>query len=358
MPTLQVNNIPDLVSMTLPQLGKLKFTDLMSNYQSTIMLKRTMKKSKMTFESGSAVDFNVITDTNHSAKMVGIGESDNVNIPTLMTKGEVPWRHCTWNWAYDRRVLAMNREPSRIVDLLQTQRIAAFGDAIIMFEIQGWQVPSATDLKSAYGIPYWVVKSNTTATQANNNGFNGGAPTGYTTVGNINPTTYVRWQNYATQYTNLSKDDFVRKARRMAFYLDWAPLVDEIPTYDTGDDLGQFANYVTVASLEELLEAQNDDLGNDVAAMDGKTLFRRKPVTPVRQLDLDTTNPFYMINFGEFHTQGLRGEWMYETPIPITPGQHTVGQVHVDCSFNWICRNRRRNGVIATDVTMPAATPV
>jgi hypothetical protein len=358
MPVLQSSGIADLVAMTLPQLGKLKFTDLMSNYQNTIILKRTMKKGKMTFESGASVDFNVITDTNHSAKMVGIGQVDNVDIPNLMTKGEVPWRHCTWNWAHDNRILAMNREPSRIVDLLQTQRIAAFGDGIILFEIQGWQCPASTDTVSAYGIPYWVVKSNTAATQTNNNGFNGGAPTGYTTVGNINPTTFPRWQNYATQYTNVLKNDFVRKARRMMFYIDFQPLVDEIPTYNTGDDYGLYANYSLVAALEELLEAQNDDLGNDIASMDGKTEFRRKPVTPVRQLDLDTTNPLYALNWGEFHAMGLRGLWMYETVIPVMPNQHNVSATHNDCSFNWFCRNRRRNGVIATDVTMPSAIAV
>jgi hypothetical protein len=358
MPTLQSSGIADLVAMTLPQLGKLKFTDLMSNYQNTIVLKRVAKKGKMTFESGSAVDFNVITDTNHSAKMVGIGEIDNVNIPNLMTKGEIPWRHCTWNWSHDRRILAMNREPSRIVDLLQTQRIAAFGDAIILFEVQGWQVPATTDTKSVYGIPYWIVKSNTAATQANNNGFNGGTPSGYTTVGNISPTTYPRWQNYATQYTLLTKDDFVRKARRMLYYIDFMPLVDEIPTYNTGDDMMLCVNYNTEAALEELLEAQNDNLGNDVASMDGKVKLRRADVTAVRQLDLDTTNPLYAINFGEFHAMGLKGEWMYETVIPIVPGQHTVSQTHTDCSWNLFCRNRRRCGVIATDTTLPAATAV
>ena len=358
MPTLQSSGIADLVAMTLPQLGKLKFTDLMSNYQNTIALKRIMKKKKMTFESGSAIDFNVIIDTNHSAKMVGIGEVDEVNIPNVMTKGEVPWRHTTWNWAHDRRILAMNREPSRIVDLLQTQRIAAFGDAVILFEVQLWQVPAVTDLVSAYGVPYYVVKNNTAATQANNNGFNGGAPSGYTTVANLNPTTLARWQNYSTQYTLLTKDDFVRKARRMLYYIDFMPLVDEVPTYDTGDDMGLYLNYATLASIEELLESQNDNLGDDVASMDGKAKLRRSDLTAVRQLDLDTTNPLYALNWGEFFAMGLRGEWMYETVIPVVPGQHTVSQTHTDCSWNMISRNRRRLGVIQTDVTMPAATPV
>jgi hypothetical protein len=358
MPVLQSSGIADLVSMTLPQLGKLKFTDLMSNYQNTIALKRVFKKHKTDFQSGSAIDFNLIIGTNGSFKMVGIGEIDQVSIPNVMTKGEVPWRHSTWNWAHDRRILAMNREPSRIVDLLQTQRIAAFGDAIIGFEIQLWQAPAITDLKSAWGIPTYVVKSNTAATQANNNGFNGSLPSGYVTVANINPTTLTRWQNYATQYTLLTKDDFVRKMRRMLYYTDFMPLVDEIPTYNLGDDYGLYLNYATLAGIEELLEAQNENLGKDVASMDGKAELRRRPLTPVRQLDLDTTNPCYALNWGELHTIGLRGEWMYETVIPVVPGQHTVSQTHTDCSWNLITRNRRRHGVVATDVTMPAATAV
>ncbi len=40
--------------------------------------------------------------------------------------------------------------------------------------------------------------------------------------------------------------------------------------------------------------------------------------------------------------------------LPIQPGQHTVSANHVDCSFNWITRNRRRHFVLATNTTMPA----
>lgn len=349
---IQATDIADLVSTTLNELGELKFTDLMSDYQNTIALKRVMKQNKMTFDAGPEVAFNLITDENHSARFVGLGAVDSVDMPNVMTTGKVPWRHITWNWAIERREIAMNRTPRKIVDLAKTRRVAAFGSAIIKFEQHLWRVPAASNTTEPYGIPYWVVKSNTAVTT--NDGFNGTVPSGYTTVGNINPTTYPRWANYATQYTNVTKDDLVRKWRRMSVYTDFMPLVDQIPVYNTGDDYAYYTNYAVLGLLEELLEAQNENLGNDVASKDGSVMFRRVPVTFVKELDLDTTNPVYAINWGEFKTMGLRGEWMVETAIPIQPGQHTVSATHTDCTFNMFCRNRRRNGVLATNTGLPS----
>lgn len=352
--SLQAAQIADLVTTTLNELGELKFTDLMSDYQNTIILKRTMKKNKMTFDAGPEVQFNVILDHNDSARFVPLGAVDIVDIPNVMTTGRVPYRHITWNWAIERREIAMNRSPRRIVELAKTRRIASFGSAIIKFENKGWRAPASTDDLSPYGIPYWIVKSNTAANSSNSDGFNGSVPSGYTTVGNLNPTTYPRWKNYATQYTLITKDDLIRKMRRACVYTDFMPLVDDIPVYNTGDDYGYYTNYAVIGALEEALEAQNENLGSDVASMDGKTLFRQAPLVFVKELDLDTTNPIYGINWGEFKTMGLRGEWMNETSIPNQPGQHTVSATHTDCSFNWFCRNRRRNWVLATDTTMPS----
>lgn len=351
---LQATNIADLVTTTLNELGELKFTDLMSDYQNTIILKRTMKKNKMTFDAGPEVAWNAILDHNDSARFVGLGATDIVNIKNVMTTGKVPWRHITWNWAIERREIAFNRSPRRIVELAKTRRIAAFGSAIIQFERAGWRSPAVTDDTSPLGIPHWIVKSNTAATQANADGFNGSVPSGYTVVGNINPTTYPRWKNYATQYTSITKDDLIRKMRRACVKTDWMPLVDDIPVYNTGDDYGYYTNYAVISALEEILEAQNENLGQDIASQDGRMIFRKAPMIYVVELELDTTNPIYGVNWGEFKTMGLRGEWMNETSIPIQPGQHTLSATHTDCSFNWFCRNRRRNWVIATDTTMPS----
>jgi hypothetical protein len=87
--------------------------------------------------------------------------------------------------------------------------------------------------------------------------------------------------------------------------------------------------------------------------MDGKTLFRRVPVMWVPWLDRDTTNPFYAINWGWFKTYILRGEWMRETNIPYTPGQHNVASHFIDLTYQWLTKNRRECGVISNGTTYP-----
>ena len=354
MAQLQGTDIADLVTTTLNELGENKFTDLMSDYQNTIALKRLIKKNKMSFDAGPQVEFRIITDDNQSARFVGLGAVDIVDIPNVMTKGVVDWRHITWNWAIERRMIAMNRSPRKIVDITKIERITALGSAIKKFENAFWRVPAVTDLVTAYGIPYYVVKSNTAAIAANNDGFNGLVPSGYTLVANLNPSTAAnnRWRNYATQYTTVSKDDLIRKWRRMAMYTEFTPLVDDMPVYNLGDDYGHYTNYSVYGTCVEILESQNENLGDDIAPMEGKLKFKRGNVVFVKELDLDTTNPVYSLNWGELFTMGLRGEWMNETTIPIVPGQHTVTATHTDCTFNLLCRNRRRQGVLATNTTM------
>jgi hypothetical protein len=353
MPVLTPSGIGDLVTTTLAELGRAKFTDNMSDYQKTIALKRVFKKGKATFDSGSSVSFNVIINHNNSARFVGLAAEDQVNAPDVMITGSVPWRNITWNWMMEfREPLDEQRQrPHRGTDQDPPRR----RDGLGRHQVRAVALAGPghhRHVTSPYGIPYWVVKSNTATTT--NNGFNGNVPSGYTTVGGINPTTYPRWKNYATQYTNVTKDDLVRKWRRAATYCLFMPLVDDIPVYNTGDENQYLTNYAVLGVLEELLEAQNDDLGNDVASMDGKVIFRRIPVEWVPELDLDTTNPVYGINWGEFKVMGLRGAWMKETVQEEYPGQHTVTATHTDCTFNYFCRNRRRNFVLATDTTLPS----
>ena len=349
--SLQATDIQDLVNTTLNNLGELKFTDIMSDYQHTIFLKRLAKKGKMTFDSGPQCQFNLITDDNGSARAVGLYYTANVNPTNVMTTGLVPWRHVTWNWAIERREVAMNRSPRKIVDLTKTRRIAAFASAVKFFEARGWRVPASTDTDNFYGVPYWVVKSSTAVTT--NNGFNGTVPSGYTTVANISPTTYPRWANYAAPYTNITKDDFVASLWRACTWTDFEPLVDQVQDYNMGNDYGLYTTYAVIASLKQILESNNDNLGPDIDSMDGKIVFRRTPITWVRELESDTTGVFYGINWGVFHAIGLRDEWMHETQIPVHSNQPTVAATHTDCTFNTICHDRRRNFVLSTGTSMP-----
>lgn len=353
MATLLATEIDDLVTTTLNELGEMKVTDVMSDYQDTIFLKRLVKKNKMTFRAGPEVSFNLITDTNGSARGVGLYYTANVNPTNVMTTGKMPWRHVTWNWAIERREVAMNRSPRMIVDLVKTRRVAALGDAVKYFERRGWRCPATTNEEDFHGIPYWIVKSATAVTT--NNGFNGTHPSGYSTVANISATTQPRWANYAAPYTAITKADLVAVLWRAMTWTDFKPLVENgFPTYEVGNDFGLYTTYAVQTGLKQIAESQNDNLGKDLDSMNGSVMLRRTPITWVRELEDDTTGVVYGINWSCLHAMGLSGEWLHETPVPVHPNQPTVSATHTDCTLNMYCTNRRKQFVVSTGTTMPA----
>lgn len=347
MPSIAPESLGDLIATTLKDLGEMKFTEIATDLQDHVAMRVLLKKNRISLESGTGIQWDVMIASNGSAQNVGLYATDNVNVPDVMVQASSVWRNTTANYAIERREVAMNRSPRRIVDLLKTRRIACMIDLAERMESNFWNFPAASDTLTPLGVPYWVTKNAT-------EGFNGGIPSGYSTVAGLSPTTYPRWNNWTYQYSAISRDDFIRHARQAATKTYFRPPVDGIPTFNTGDEYGFFSNYTVVGQLEEAVESQNEDLGNDLASRDGQTIFRRVPVTYVPKLDADTTNPFYGLNWGVFKTYILSGEWLRETNIPVTPGQHTVSQQHVDCTYNFICKDRRRNFVLATATTYPS----
>lgn len=346
-PVLTASGLGDLVQTTLRDLGRAKFTEIATDLQRHTAMRNLLNKNRIQLESGYGVQWDVMTNHNGSAANVGLYASDNVNVMDVMTQATADWRNSTNNYAVEGRELDMNREPARIVDLIRTRRIACLISMAELMEANFWGPPVAiTDSITPWGINTWLVKNAT-------EGFNGGAPSGYTSIG-LNPTTYPRWSNWTAQYTSVSRDDLIRKWRKAATFTDFEPPVDNIPTFSDGDKYGFYSNYGVIGPLEEALESQNDNLGADIASQDGKSMFRRVPVSWVPKLEADTTNPVYGINWGSFKTYILKGWWLKETHVPIYPGQHTVSANFMDCTYQWIMKNRRVHFVLATGTSYPS----
>lgn len=345
-PALIPTGLGDLVQTTLRNLGKPKFTEIVSPLQKHTAMRNLFRKNRIEFESGYGFQWDVMVNPSNSAANVGLGSSDNVQIYDTMVQAQADWRNTTANYAWIAQEIDMNREPSRIVNLLKARRISTMISLAELMEGNFWGPPVAfADNLTPWGVNTWIVKN---ATQ----GFNGGAPSGYTTIG-LNPTTYPNWNNYTDQYTNVSPDDLIRKWRRAATFTGFEPPVDGIPTFNTGDTYGFYTNYGVLGPLEELLIAQNENIGEDVAKMDGKVTFRRVPVSWVPKLEADTTNPVYGINWGSFKTYILNGWWLKETHIPNYPGQHTMAATFLDCTYQMVTTNRRCHFVLATGTTYP-----
>lgn len=347
-PVLTAPQVGDIVATTLKDLGRLRFTEISTNLQVHTAMSNLLRKNRVVLESGYGIQFDVMVTQSGAAANVGLGASDDVNIADMMTQGSADWRNSSTNYGLIGQLVAMNREPSRIVNYVQEQRIGALISLAELMENNFWGPPVAlSDNLTPWGVNTWIVKN---ATQ----GFNGGVPSGYTVIGGLNPTTYPNWNNWTDQYVAVSKDDLIRRMRKAAVYTKFRPPVDGIPTFNTGDDYGYYTNYGVIAPLEENLEAQNDNLGNDIASKDGDTLFRKVPVMWIPKLDADTTNPVYGIQWGEYKTYVLSGWWLKETSVPIYPGQHTMSAQFIDLTYQWVCKNRRRNFVIATGTTYPS----
>lgn len=344
---LTASQLGDLVNTTLRDLGKPRFTEIATDLQRHTAMRNLLRKNRVELQSGYGVQWDVKVAQSGASAAVGLGASDSVNIVDTMVQATADWRNVTTNYAIIGQEISMNSEPSRIVNLVQSRRIDAMISLAELMEAFFWGPPVASnDNLTPWGINTWIVKNAS-------EGFFGGAPTGYTTIG-LNPTTYPRWNNWTYQYVSVSRDDLIRHWRKAATFTDFQPPVDGIPTFNTGDQYGFYTNYGVIGPLEEALEGQNDNLGNDIASKDGMTLFRRVPVSWVPKLEADTTNPVYGVNWGWFKSYILRGWWLRETHVPVYPGQHTISAHFLDSTFQWITKNRRCHFVLATGTTYPS----
>lgn len=215
-------------------------------------------------------------------------------------------------------------------------------DLAKLMEISFWGDPAAND--EPFGIQYWIIRNSAT-------GFTSATPTNFSAgaAGISDSTGGTRWRNYADRYTNVTKTDLIRKMRQAATKtLFMSPIA--IPTYNTGNRRQVYSNYSVIGSVEELLEAQNDRLGNDVASMDGRLVFRKIPWTYVPHLDSavndSSRNSVYGIDYGVFRIAFLRGEYLRETGPTPAANQHNVLQTHVDLTWNIVCYDRRRQWVV------------
>lgn len=337
---LTAEQIDDIVTATLPALNKGKFTQIAQDF-TRYVVGRLLKQRKVGFQSGYQIQFRAITRDSGAARMVGLYEEIVPNVVNVLTYGSIPWRHTNTHWAWERRQALFCRDESEIVDLLTSQRFASLLSLAVLMEREFWNKPTdSTDTTEIFGIPYWIVKNAV-------DGFNGGNPTGFDAgAGGLSTTTYPNWKNYTFTYDSVSKVDLVRPWRMAFEKCGFESPVDITDLrMGRGNDYQFFTVLDTKQKIEELGEAQNENLGKDIASMDGQVVFRRCPILWAQQLEADTTNPIYGINWGYLRPVFLKGDFMTEQG-PFTPShQPNVREVHVDITWNVACYDRRRQMV-------------
>jgi hypothetical protein len=357
-------DVADLVASILPDLDRMNWEQISQNLQDYEMMSHWLKDDKIIFGDGIAIRKNLLTQLSGAASHTGMTDTDDVDIPDLMDDITVPWRHAQTKWGYHYQTdILMNRGKSSINDTVKPRRHTAMIDLAEELEAKAWQVPNTTDKLNPYGLPYWIVFDTTT-------GFTGGYPTGpdavqHTTIAGLNLTESPKFKNYSAQYAAVNKVDLLPKMRTALRKTNFrSPVTKGDMSTPRGKDRRYYTDEVTCSAFETLGEAQNENLGRDLAPytagsghggvqeVDGTLTFKKNPIVYVPQLD-DTavftaaTNPIYQIDHAVFYPYCLKGDYLRETGPVVAPNQHNMYRVFLDLTYNILCTNRRRCAVFA-----------
>jgi len=342
---LRDSDISDMLTTTLHDLGRGRFYQIAQELVEYLVLGRLLRRTNVRIQSsGIGIKETLMTKTGGTARWVGLGEEDAINYIDVLDQLTVVWCRLTDNMAWERRMLLENRGEARINNVIKPQRVAMMLRIADALEEGYFGAPDASDVKKPWGLKYWIVKNATT-------GFNGGLPSGFTTVGGVSLTDSPTFKNYTFIYTDVSKDDLIKKMRTAHRKTRWrSPYKTSQMKSEFGERRQIFVNEATISDIEDVGEAQNENLGRDIASLDDEIVFKKHPIRYVPYLDSDTTNPIYMNDVDTLVPFVLKGDYLRESDAARSPKQHNVFEVHVDLSINFVCPNRRANVVGATSV--------
>jgi len=342
---IQFADIDDAVIATQEHLVKKgAFLDLQTDLSDHVAVRELWKGRRKVFDGGDDWQFQAQIDHNHSARAVSLFETDGSSVTDTLVEGYMRPRHVNAHYIYDQREKAFQRGGKAIVDLVYSRYVAMMVSFYEKMEEFLWGSPSATDNKTPHGVSFWVQKC-----ASGENGFKGVDPSGYEAIGraHILTSANARWVNWASDYAAVSKEDLIRKMREASMKTRFRSPVSHSQPDVGGMGNGIYANYNTVSLMEEILETQNMNLGNDVASKDGKTVFKGTPLTYVPKLDADDTDPVYMLDWKKLAVGVLAG-WENQLSKPyMVPNKSKVRRIDLDCSFEMICTDLRRQAVFS-----------
>ena len=133
----------------------------------------------------------------------------------------------------------------------------------------------------------------------------------------------------------MSKGDGIAKLRDVADDCNFESPVD-IADFrkGRGDTFRLYGGKPTIRAFENVGEQQNENLGRDIASMDGVITFRRNPLVRVPKLDAMTTSaPIIGINWDWARLAFLKGDYLHRhKPRGLDAQPNTIV---VDLDLTW-----------------------
>jgi len=335
---MQVSDHADLVETIRDHAPKDVWEDISFDRQRYIALPELMRQARDNIQGGEKLTWPVKVEKTDTAQPVGLFTKRTVDVPMLMTTAEVPWRHVTAYWVSNELEDSLAKGPERLVKIVNVRRNGAFQDLCAQFESGFWSTGGAGD--DYYGLFYYLVHNNTV-------GQTGGNPTvgGSTvSVAGISRDDYANWKNWSGSYTDITRTDFVRKMRELANKSKFLnPYPNPTPS-DKGRRMGYYTDYAVWEILVELAQNQNDRLGPDLTALEGRVTFHGQQIVWVPELDSHGYDPMIGINWSVVKFKFLTGEFMNELGAKQSAEQPRTWVHWIDTTLNLECTNPRNAG--------------
>ncbi len=275
-------------------------------------------------------------------------------IEDVLTKIRCPWRFAKSSWSWTDHEVKLN-SGDRLVQwksLRDSKRQASRVGLYNFLEAAIWATPDNASMESLtpgpssrpYSLRCFITED-------------GLAPSGFTTVMQVNPSTETKWQNQVSNYQTADPDGTLISSMEEM----WAKVNFESP--DNKDDYFKETKFSKMKIYTPLdgwkmyirLTRQSNDRNypiNDPGyAVKGDPVFGGIPVKraqPLESVGYTTGQPrFFFVNLEYllpiFHSE----RYFYETD-PINGG-HTQPYswvVYTDIWYNWFCRSRYRQGIV------------
>lgn len=273
-------------------------------------------------------------------------------IEDTLTKMRCPWRFAKDYWAWTDHEIKLNTGDRLIQwkSLRDSKRQAAHVSTFNGMEAAIWATPVSATMESLtttggrpYSIPCFITED-------------GLAPSGFSTVMQIDPSTQPNWRNQVVNYQIADPDGTLVSGMEEL----WRRCKFESPeTKDNYFRETKFRKFKIYTNMDgwkmavRLLRQTNDRNypQNDLGYATDDPTFGRIPISWIETLDAAgyaSGQPrFFYTNYEYLFPVYHSERYFYETD-PISGGhmQPFSWVVYVDCWYNWFCRSRKRQGIL------------
>lgn len=340
----------DFVRAAYPKVIKKDFTVICRDLQDYLVA-RWFAEKRDKQKTGSRCSWSLMYRKGSSAKHADWMEKDSVSIQNTTRMGYAQWTHFTFNVAWFRQELLMvMNDASALFDLMAARHASEYIGALEdELEPKLWGAPvSEEDAKNTpMGIPFWIQKDPTTTPGG---AWNGGNPSGFTSgAGGVDVASYPGWKNWTAGYTDISNADLFRVLR-----YSFAKLNFKKPRIlNKGQSEMNTKRTHIYCGLDSKLDAvdaarnNNDSIGWDLGAGDMEAKFYGHELEYVPYLDNDSDAPFYLVNEDTLYPITLKGDRFRESEPMISNDHHNCYAVYTDLTYQYVCDNRKANGVVS-----------